>query len=71
MIDRPRLRQVEAFPVQQDGKVLIYLKDPMNLATPIGIAPVGYFILSQFRWSAFLGGHSGSLLPAIRYGAHY
>ena len=48
MIDRPRLRQVEAFPVQQDGKVLIYLKDPMNLATPIGIAPVGYFILSQF-----------------------
>ena len=48
MIDRPRLRPVEAFPVQQDGKVLIYLKDPMNLATPIGIAPVGYFILSHF-----------------------
>jgi MEMO1 family protein len=48
MIDRPRLRPVEAFPVQQDGKVLIYLKDPMNLAAPIGIAPVGYFILSHF-----------------------
>jgi len=48
MIDRPRLRPVEVFPVQQDGKVLIYLKDPMNLAAPIGIAPVGYFILSHF-----------------------
>jgi len=45
MTDPPRLRPVEAFPVQQDGKTLIYLKDPLNFATPIGISPVGYFIL--------------------------
>jgi AmmeMemoRadiSam system protein B len=44
----PRLRSIEAFPVQQDGKTLVYLKDPLNLATPIGISPVGYFIMSHF-----------------------
>jgi len=30
----PRLRPIEAIPFQQDGKTLIYLKDPLNLATP-------------------------------------
>ncbi len=48
MLDRPRLRAVEAFPIQQDGKTLFYLKDPQNLAQPLGISPVGYFILSHF-----------------------
>ena len=48
MDSKPKLRPVEAFPVQQDGKTLVYLKDPLNLATPIGISPVGYFILSHF-----------------------
>ncbi|HXV81336.1 MAG TPA: hypothetical protein VEG60_15770, partial [Candidatus Binatia bacterium] len=48
MLDRPRLRAVEAFPVQQEGKTLIYLKDPQNLARPLGISPVGYFILLRF-----------------------
>ena len=46
-----RLRPVEAFPVQQDGKTLIYLKDPLNLATPLGVSPVGYFIMSHFDGS--------------------
>ncbi len=48
MDNQPKLRPIEAFPVQQDGKTLIYLKDPLNLAKPIGISPVGYFILSHF-----------------------
>ena len=48
MDNKPKLRPIEAFPVQQDGKTLVYLKDPLNLATPIGISPVGYFILSHF-----------------------
>ena len=49
MLDKPRLRPIEAFPVQQqDGKTLIYLKDPANFATPLGISPVGYFVLAQF-----------------------
>lgn len=48
MDNQPKLRPIEAFPVEQDGKTLVYLKDPLNLATPIGISPVGYFILSHF-----------------------
>lgn len=48
MHDKPRIRPIEAFPVQQDGKTLIYLKDPLNFATPLGLSPVGYFILSHF-----------------------
>jgi len=51
MQDRPRLRPIEAFPVNQDGKILIYLKDPLNLAAPLGVSPAGYFIL------AYLDGH--------------
>jgi AmmeMemoRadiSam system protein B len=48
MNDKPRIRPIEAFPVQQDGKTLIYLKDPLNFAAPLGLSPVGYFILSHF-----------------------
>jgi len=48
MIDKPKLRPIEAFPVLQDGKTLIYLKDPLNFAAPLGISPLGYFILSHF-----------------------
>jgi len=48
MDDRPRVRPIEAFPVQQDGKTLIYLKDRLGLATPIGISSLGYFLLAHF-----------------------
>ncbi len=51
MQERPRLRPVEAFPVQQQGKTLIYLKDPLNFATPLGISLPGYFILAQLDGS--------------------
>jgi len=49
--ERPRLRPVEAFPVQQEGKTLVYLKDPMNFATPLGISLAGYFILAHLDGS--------------------
>jgi AmmeMemoRadiSam system protein B len=49
----PRLRPIEAFPVQQNGNNLIYLKDPLNLATPLGVSPIGYFLLAHLD-----GGHS-------------
>jgi AmmeMemoRadiSam system protein B len=49
--ERPRLRPVEAFPVQQQGKTLVYLKDPMNFATPLGISLAGYFILAHLDGS--------------------
>ena len=42
------MRAVEAFPVQQNGNNLIYLKDPLNLATPLGVSPVGYFLMAHF-----------------------
>lgn len=45
--ERPRLRPVEVFPVQQQGKTLFYLKDPLNFATPLGISLPGYFILAH------------------------
>ena len=48
MLLRPRLRAVEVFPVQQEGKTLVYLKDPENFAQPLGISPAGYFIISHF-----------------------
>jgi AmmeMemoRadiSam system protein B len=48
MDDIPKLRLIDAFPVEQDGKTVIYLKDPLNLATPLGVSPVGYFILAHF-----------------------
>jgi len=47
MNDRPRLRPIDAFPVQRDGKTLIYLKDPLNFAAPLGVSLAGYFILAH------------------------
>jgi AmmeMemoRadiSam system protein B len=48
MDNKPRVRPVEAFPVQQDGKTSVYLKDPLNFATPLGISPAGYFVMAHF-----------------------
>ena len=48
MEDRPRLRPVEAFPIQQEGKTFICLRDPQHLSQPLVITPVGYFVLSHF-----------------------
>ena len=72
MDDRPKLRPIEAFPVEQNGTTVIYLKDPLNLATPLGISPVAYFILAHLD-----GRHSlidiqeayskqfGAILPSV------
>ena len=60
MDDKPRVRAIEAFPIQQDGKTLIYLKDPLNFATPLGISQVGYFLLAHFD-----GRHSYSDLSEV------
>ena len=48
MLNRPKLRAVEVFPVQQEAQTLVYLKDPENFAQPLGISPAGYFIISYF-----------------------
>ena len=64
----PRLRAVEAFPVQQDGNTLIYLKDPLNLATPFGVSPIGYFIMAHFDGRHSFVDIQEILLEAVRYG---
>jgi MEMO1 family protein len=46
-MDYPRLRPVEAVPVEQNGKTLVLLKDPLKFASPLAFSPVGYFILSH------------------------
>lgn len=42
-----QLRPIEIFPVQQDGKTFIYLRDPQNFAEPLALSPAGYFILAH------------------------
>lgn len=45
MDERPRLRPIEAFPVQEQGKMLVCLRDPQHLAKPLVVSPTAYFIL--------------------------
>ena len=69
MNDKPRVRPVEAFPVQQDGKTLVYLKDPFEFRhAAAGISPAGYFVLAHFRRPTFLHGRSRSLI-AKKFGS--
>ena len=48
MEDRPRVRPVEAFPIQQEGKTYICLRDPQHFAQSLIVTPAGYFILAHF-----------------------
>lgn len=48
MDDLPCLRPVDAFPIQQEGKTLICLRDPQHFADALIISPAVYFILSHF-----------------------
>jgi AmmeMemoRadiSam system protein B len=48
MENRPRFRPVEAFPLQQEGKTFICLRDPQHFSQPMMITPVGYFVVSHF-----------------------
>ncbi|MGH7774331.1 MAG: hypothetical protein ACREQA_19065, partial [Candidatus Binatia bacterium] len=48
MDNHPRLRPVELFPVQQEGKTLVCLRDPQHFAKPLMVSPTAYFILSHF-----------------------
>ena len=45
MDDRPHFRPVEVFPIQQDGKTFVCLRDPQHFSPPLVVSPVGYFIL--------------------------
>ncbi len=47
MSDHPRLRAVEAFPIRQEGKTVICLRDPQHFSQPLAVSPIAYFILAH------------------------
>jgi MEMO1 family protein len=49
MENAPRIRAVEAFPVEHEGQTMICLRDPMAIAPqPILLGMGGYFLITQF-----------------------
>ncbi len=48
MDEHPCIRPVEAFPVQQEGRTLVCLRDPQRFSEPLVVSPTVYFILSHF-----------------------
>lgn len=45
----PRLRPVEAFPIEHEGEQMVLLQDPAGLADgPLVVSPAGFFILTFF-----------------------
>jgi AmmeMemoRadiSam system protein B len=48
-MDRPKIRPLEAFPVQQEGQTYVLLRDPGGIATePIMIGMGAYFLVTIF-----------------------
>src|SRR5271170_6893007 len=48
-IEKPKIRTVESFPVDQDGQTYICLRDPTGIApTPILIGMGAYFLVTLF-----------------------
>ncbi|HLH78450.1 MAG TPA: AmmeMemoRadiSam system protein B [Candidatus Binataceae bacterium] len=46
-MDKPRIRAVEAFPIEHEGQRLICLRDPLGLAPqPLAMGAAAYFLLS-------------------------
>ncbi len=50
MIERPKIRAVEAFPVEQNGQTMVCLRDSTGLApNPVVLAPGAYFLVTLFN----------------------
>ena len=48
-IERPKLRNVSAFPVQVSGRQMIYIQDPLRFSEkPVMVSPDAFFIISLF-----------------------
>jgi hypothetical protein len=48
-MDKPKIRPLEALPVQQDGQNYVMLRDPSGIASqPILIGGAAYFIVTLF-----------------------
>src|SRR5437773_9586684 len=59
--DRPRLRMLEAFPVEQDGERMIALRDPAGFTDQVAVFPLPLLDLV----SLFDGEHSVAEIQAI------
>jgi MEMO1 family protein len=54
-MDKPRIRPVESFPVEQNGQRLVCLRDPLGIATqPIVLGLGAYFIVTMFNGARVL-----------------
>ena len=51
MTENPQMRYVEAFPVDIEGKQLIYLRDTEGLAPGMAVPNAAYFLLTQMDGS--------------------
>jgi AmmeMemoRadiSam system protein B len=47
MDEYPRLRALEVFPLQEGGKTLVCLRDPLRIAQTLVVSPAAYFILGH------------------------
>ncbi len=61
MSENPRLRMLEAFPIEQDGKRLVALRDPAGFTDQVAVLPLGLLDLV----SLFDGEHSVSEIQEI------
>ena len=66
-MEKPQIRAVEAFPIEQQDQTLICLRDPTGLAPePILLGMGAYFIITLFDGSMSLQGYPGRILQALR-----
>jgi AmmeMemoRadiSam system protein B len=63
---KPRLRMLEAFPVEQDGQRLIALRDPTGIAEQVAVFPLPLLDLV----SLFDGEHSMAQMQAVLRARH-
>jgi AmmeMemoRadiSam system protein B len=54
-MDKPKIRPVESFPVEQNGQKLVCLRDPLGIAAPPIVLGLGaYFLVTLFSGTASL-----------------
>ncbi|MGH7814873.1 MAG: AmmeMemoRadiSam system protein B [Candidatus Binataceae bacterium] len=55
-MDQPKIRPVEAFPIEREGQTVVCLRDPEGLAPePMLLGMGAYFIVTQFNGATPLG----------------
>ncbi len=59
MVERPKMRYVDAFPIESDGQKLIYLKDPEDLVEQSLAVP--YHVYFLLTWCLCLKHNSSQL----------